>query len=79
CWGTDYNGQLGGGAQGDKASLARQVTLPEGANPTGLVASRFTTCARNDAGRAWCWGSNDKQALTNDPAGIVGVTEKSGL
>ncbi|MDK6628730.1 RCC1 domain-containing protein [Actinotignum timonense] len=79
CWGTDYNGQLGGGAQGDKASLARQVTLPEGANPTGLVASRFATCARNDAGRAWCWGSNDKQALTNDPAGIVGVTEKSGL
>ncbi|MGJ9495889.1 hypothetical protein [Actinotignum sp. GS-2025c] len=79
CWGTDYNGQLGSGAQGDKASLARQVTLPEGANPTELVASRFATCARNDAGKAWCWGSNDKQALTNDPAGIVGVIEKSGL
>lgn len=79
CWGTDYNGQLGGGAQGDKASLARQVTLPADARVTSLVASRFATCARNDAGRAWCWGSNDKQALADRPAGIVGVVEKSGL
>ena len=79
CWGTDYNGQLGGGAQGDKASLARQVTLPGDARVTSLVASRFATCARNDEGRAWCWGSNDKQALADSPAGIVGVIEKSGL
>lgn len=57
CWGRNNNGQLGDGTTVD-SSLPVQVTALSGTRIAGVTAGTFHTCAWEQDGRAWCWGSN---------------------
>jgi alpha-tubulin suppressor-like RCC1 family protein len=61
CWGNNWYGQLGAGSAGGDGGLAKSATpLPVAgghlfrAVSTGLEHS----CALDDDGAAWCWGSS---------------------
>lgn len=71
CWGTDHQGALGNGAGGSNQSVAGPVDT-SGALAgktmtkvtTGGTADNATdlyahTCALDDTGAAYCWGSNN--------------------
>lgn len=74
CWGSDYAGQLGSGKQGDKATGAREVHLPNSRQPVRVMATDFGTCVVDDKDALWCWGSNDSKTFTNGDEPIVGIT-----
>jgi len=72
CWGSDARGQLGVGPRTPRDSAAdagdcadpcvlrpRPVDAPPAAFDT-VVSGRVHTCALTDAGRAYCWGGNDR-------------------
>lgn len=76
CWGVNAYGQLG---SGDSTPYTTPVAV-ELANPLGLSAGRFHTCALASEGPVFCWGSN---ALGQVGAAGTGVlpnpTEVAGL
>lgn len=83
CWGTNTNGQLGDGTT-TAASRPVEVANPEGTGPltgvTSLATGATQTCARTDAGRAFCWGVNTAGGIgdgTADehhrPVAVIGV------
>jgi alpha-tubulin suppressor-like RCC1 family protein len=57
CWGRNNMGQLGNGSSTD-SYLPVLVEGLEGARITEVVSGSLHTCAFENKGRAWCWGSN---------------------
>jgi alpha-tubulin suppressor-like RCC1 family protein len=55
CWGTGTLGQLG---DGNAATSQIPVTVTGTAGFTTIAAGYSHTCALDDSGAAWCWGSN---------------------
>ena len=78
CWGSNIYGQLGADTlQTPRCPLAGGTPFYCTVSPVysgaGLVASRVSagsthTCALNDVGDAWCWGSNEYGVLGNSTA-----------
>jgi alpha-tubulin suppressor-like RCC1 family protein len=91
CWGADDSGQLGDGTVGGDDRLdAVTVIGPDGvtalrgvtqidAAPAEPSGSNGATCARTDAGRALCWGSNLDDRLGSDHDGSASAVARTVL
>ncbi|MFO0631843.1 MAG: hypothetical protein U0168_03235 [Nannocystaceae bacterium] len=69
CWGGDTYGELGDDADTD----ASQVPVPV-ANLSGIIgvsAGGNATCAWDEGGAAWCWGTNEYGQLGDGNSGIL--------
>lgn len=55
CWGENNVGQLG---SGNTASASGRVTVTGGHHFVTIAAGPDHTCAVDDDGLAWCWGSD---------------------
>ena len=61
CWGLDFNGQLGDGANADQLT---PVEVAGGSTDwTAVSAGRENACALKTSGRLYCWGRNDHGQL----------------
>ena len=70
CWGRGDLGQLGDGTGTQQLSPVT-VTLPiEAGVPIAIEAGDQHTCAVDDAGALWCWGSNANGQLMLEPDGM---------
>jgi alpha-tubulin suppressor-like RCC1 family protein len=66
CWGLDSFGALGGGADVDVH--VGPVAVKGLTGVKAIEAGNSQTCAIDDTGRVWCWGSNAFGALANGHA-----------
>ncbi len=67
CWGRNDLGQLGDGS-GAHQFTPVPVALPiEAGAVVALAAGTHHTCAIDDDGALWCWGSNDNGQLMLEP------------
>lgn len=73
CWGSDYSGQLGSGAQGEQGAGLTEIALPAGQIPQDIYASGFTTCAHTEADLV-CWGANDEGRINDTDKRILPPT-----
>jgi cysteine-rich repeat protein len=63
CWGADYAGQLGNGADPESTHPV-PVTMPAGVRFERLAAAKNAhVCALDHLGNAWCWGLNGSGQL----------------
>lgn len=63
CWGRDFDGELG-----DGANLGRTVPVEVRglvSRVTGIAAGDNHTCAVLQTGTVWCWGANNYGQLGN--------------
>jgi alpha-tubulin suppressor-like RCC1 family protein len=89
CWGANWGGQLGDGANANRSAPVVVDGLPR--TVVGVVAGSEHSCALTSAGTVWCWGANFSGQLgdgTNGnrnlpvrvsglPAGVVAVAAGS--
>jgi alpha-tubulin suppressor-like RCC1 family protein len=61
CWGSNARGQAGVSAR--HSSVTVPVPVPGGHAFSAIAAGERHTCALDQDGRAWCWGSNDSGQL----------------
>ncbi|OFW83506.1 MAG: hypothetical protein A2018_03435 [Alphaproteobacteria bacterium GWF2_58_20] len=72
CWGDNNMGQLGTGVVGTFADGTTFSSVPVRAlaGSVGKVArmttGSYSVCALNEAGKIWCWGSNNWGQLGNN-------------
>ncbi|MBX7083783.1 MAG: hypothetical protein K1X88_31525 [Nannocystaceae bacterium] len=69
CWGGDVYGELGDDADTDATQVPVQVANLEGI--IGVSAGGNATCAWDDGGAAWCWGTNEYGQLGDGNSGIL--------
>jgi alpha-tubulin suppressor-like RCC1 family protein len=62
CWGSDWNGRLGNGADGDQDSPDQESTA---ATDWASVSAGNHTCAIKTDGTLWCWGWDGGGQLGN--------------
>ncbi|WHN65771.1 hypothetical protein [Cysteiniphilum sp. QT6929] len=68
CWGRNFNGQLGSGESYEYALEPVSVVLGDasaGNQWQNIAVGFYHTCALNQLGDAYCWGSNYKGELGN--------------
>ena len=58
CWGENVSGQLGIGVPGNPDRTATGGQVGTAQNWIRVVAGRSHSCALNDSGEIFCWGSN---------------------
>jgi alpha-tubulin suppressor-like RCC1 family protein len=61
CWGLNYAGQLGVQTREPAVSLPAAVRF--GPRFTRIAIGHSHGCGLDEAGKAWCWGSNDFKQL----------------
>ena len=61
CWGSNRNGQLGGGTS--ITFSAAPVAVAGGRSYVAISAGAFHTCALTEQGSAYCWGNGANGAL----------------
>jgi alpha-tubulin suppressor-like RCC1 family protein len=59
CWGSDADGKLGDGDDG-QADEYSPVAVAGGHTFTTLAGGNTQTCGIDTAGTAWCWGRDDR-------------------
>lgn len=62
CWGDDSSGQLGNGS-GVTANQSAPYQVAGLSNVSKISAGGIHTCALQNNGKIWCWGSNSGGAL----------------
>jgi alpha-tubulin suppressor-like RCC1 family protein len=67
CWGADWNGQLGNGADGDQTSPDQEST--SATDWAQVSAGQSHTCAVKTDGTLWCWGTDLFGVLGNGADG----------
>jgi hypothetical protein len=72
CWGRNDVGQLGTGTAGGNESSPQ--TVPGLADIVDIAADDNNTCAVDENGDAWCWGS-DTHGQLGDGGGSSGTPE----
>ncbi len=74
CWGLDVRGALGNGGAGEEDS-AVPAPVVAGAIPAGRTLTQIvtgendTSCALDNLGKAYCWGSANGQGMLGDGTG----------
>ena len=63
CWGTNGKGQLGDGKGGTSKWSNSPVKVVGVTNVSAVAAGRAHACARDSAGKVWCWGANGSGQL----------------
>jgi hypothetical protein len=64
CWGTNVNGQLGGGGFGGGIlAPSDPIALPSGTTAVSVSAGETHACAVLNTGQITCWGANDHGQL----------------
>lgn len=61
CWGANWDGRLGDGANGNGVSTANRsspVPAVGGLTFASLFSGGSVTCGLTELGKAWCWGRN---------------------
>ncbi|MEA1053475.1 hypothetical protein U5801_27265, partial [Lamprobacter modestohalophilus] len=67
CWGNNGDGQLGDGTTTSRAEPRAVFGLTSGV--AMISGGTYHTCAVDNNGAAWCWGSNNSNQLgDNNPA-----------
>ncbi len=74
CWGRNDVGQLGNGTTGSSESSPQPVTGLS--DIIDIAAHDANTCALDDAGKAWCWGS-DADGQLGDGGGNSATAQPS--
>jgi alpha-tubulin suppressor-like RCC1 family protein len=67
CWGRNFNGLLGNDDAGNDSPVP--VEVAGGHAFAVIVGGDGHTCALDDEGAAWCWGSNNDGRLGNNDEG----------
>jgi alpha-tubulin suppressor-like RCC1 family protein len=67
CWGRGTEGQLGDGLGVDAFAVVAVVWPPEAGVPIAIESGDQHTCAIDDGGALWCWGSNAQGQLMLEP------------
>ena len=80
CWGSNFQGQLGTG-EGPYANAQIPALVEGGHTFHGLSGWHDHTCALDESGAAFCWGSNGYGQLGNDSStdSAVPVAVAGGL
>ena len=65
CWGSNLWGALG--VPGIAQESSAPVAVTGGHTFRSIAAGSNSTCALDDAGRVWCWGSDEFGVLGNGP------------
>ncbi len=78
CWGNNNYGQLGNGSTTNSSSpvaiaIGGSSAIPSGNTISQISVGFFSSCAIDNSGVAYCWGSNDYGQLGN------GSTKNSSL
>jgi alpha-tubulin suppressor-like RCC1 family protein len=64
CWGYNFHGQVGDGtASGRIEPVKTPVRAAASFKAVEVGTGRDSTCALDDKGNVWCWGSNQRGAL----------------
>ena len=63
CWGNNGSGQLGIGSAEPSGLVPAPVAMPDGVRFTHVAVGSLHTCALDEEGRAWCWGTNEAGQL----------------
>lgn len=58
CWGANQGGQLGSGDFEDQLTPTRVLMSSVDFKATAVSTGQQHSCALNEKGLAWCWGSN---------------------
>ncbi len=74
CWGRNDAGQLGTGTTGGSESSPQPV--PGLSDIVDIAAHDANTCALDDSGNAWCWGS-DADGQLGDGGGTSATPQPS--
>jgi alpha-tubulin suppressor-like RCC1 family protein len=72
CWGNNYRGYLGNGADGRTGGVGGATTpvpVSGGHRFTTIAAGAYHTCAIATSGDVWCWGAGDAGELGGGPTG----------
>jgi alpha-tubulin suppressor-like RCC1 family protein len=81
CWGSNSNGQLGGGAN---VGLTATVAVTSLTDAVALSAGALHTCAIRAGGTVVCWGDNSSSQMGDSTSGgtkptLVAVTGLTGV
>ena len=68
CWGSNNRGQLGDGTLESSRTPVRVIAFPSDAK--GLAVGTEFSCALDQTGKAFCWGSNRARQLGQGAPGI---------
>ena len=86
CWGWNNVGQLGNGKENFHEPERIPVQVIELTNVSAISTGSIHTCAVDNDGATWCWGSNQYSQLgdgTNDdsntPVQVVNLTDVSSI
>jgi hypothetical protein len=71
CWGNDYWGQLGTGA--NLGFSNKPVPVAGGQTFTAIGVGMADVCALDPDGAAWCWGTDYTDAVHSTPTKIPGA------
>ncbi|MGH2773323.1 MAG: fibronectin type III domain-containing protein [Actinomycetota bacterium] len=77
-WGSNYDGQLGGGEQTGFAYPPVEAALPDGVKPVSLASGPSHGLAVTSAGGVLSWGANNKGQLGNGSADEI-IKERAGV
>ncbi|HVZ51759.1 MAG TPA: Ig-like domain repeat protein, partial [Pseudolabrys sp.] len=78
CWGFNYYGELGNGANGGTFN-ANPTPLDTGlSHVVAVAAGAYHSCALTATGRVSCWGYNNNGQLGSDP-NVVGTSHSAPL
>ncbi len=65
CWGNGASGQLGSGTTPEYSVTPLEVLRPAGILFMSVTAGRDHTCATDNLGKVWCWGSNEYHQISD--------------
>ncbi|HEY9514302.1 MAG TPA: hypothetical protein VIQ74_01380 [Gemmatimonadaceae bacterium] len=58
CWGNDFEGQVGDN-NSSEGYRSTPVAVSGGLTATSIIAGGSYSCAIDEAGQTWCWGTNE--------------------
>ena len=88
CWGSNEQGQLGNGTNGEDADSAVPVRVNGITDATAIAIADAHSCALHQDGTITCWGNNEQGQLGNGtqdedgslvPVRVEGITDATAI